>query len=84
MKVIAFKVDDNTYEALRKKFKNCSFRAIYEPITLQLLKNSKEGVRLPQFTTKNLTDLYIYVSQLKEMIGKITTFYDFDLNEVKK
>ena len=78
MKVISFKVEDEIYKALRKKYINQSFRSIYEPLTIQLLKNNSKETKYTPGIRKNSDDLYNYLCLVKEDIEKIIKSLEVD------
>jgi hypothetical protein len=56
MKVISFKIDDAIYDALKKK--NKTFRALFEPIALQLSQNNSREKKYTPSIPKNFHNLY--------------------------
>jgi len=68
MKVISFKVDDDVYDALRKK--NLSFRAIFEPIAIDIAHN-RSGKKYTSGIRKNSSTLYSDISQIQQLATKI-------------
>lgn len=56
MKVISFKVNDNIYFALREK--KVSFRALFEPLAIQLAQNNGRGVKYTGCIRENSNGLY--------------------------
>jgi len=60
-----------------------SFRDLFEPIAVDLAQNNNDRRKYTDGIRKNLGDLYIYVSQLKDTTEKIIKLYDFEINENK-
>ena len=61
MKVISFKVNDDTYFILKKimKTKNLSFRSIFEPIAVDLAQNINDETKYTPGIRKNSENQYI-------------------------
>lgn len=79
MKVISFKVNDKIYYALKKK--KISFRAIFEPIAIELAQNNRRGVKYTGCIPQNSNDIYIYVKDIQKIATKILKKCE---NEAKK
>ena len=69
MKVISFKVDDEVYLALRKK--NLCFRAIFEPIAIELSQNLSCRTQYTDGIRKRNCELYSDVSEIHRIATKI-------------
>jgi hypothetical protein len=78
LKVISFKVEDEIYKAFKNKYKDQSFRSIYKPLTIQLLKNNGKETKYTPGIRKNSDDLYNYLCLVKEDIEKIIKNLEVD------
>jgi len=80
MKVIGFKTDDKTYHALKKslKSKNLTFRSLFEPIAIELVKNNSKGMTLTGVNRNISSDLYIDLVSIQKTIQKIIKRWNKD------
>jgi len=81
MKVISFKVNDDVYNGLKKK--KVSFRALFEPLAIQLVQKNRRGMKYTVGIRKNSGDLYQNLVLIQKTIDKIMKFRNFKKNESK-
>jgi hypothetical protein len=77
MKVVSFKISDDLYYELREKFKNQTFRSIYETLTLKLLQNPTKETTYTGGIQKNSGDLYEDLALIQKTINKILKSFEF-------
>jgi len=67
-KTISFKVDEDVYNALKKKLrsKKRTFRSIFEPLAVELARNNSRGLKYTGGIPKNSDDLYISLNRIKK------------------
>jgi hypothetical protein len=80
MKVISFKVNDDVYQSLKKK--NVSFRAIFEPIAIQLSQNNRRGKQYTDGIRNNSSEVYISLVNIQKTVDKMMELYGFDKKEM--
>jgi len=76
IKVISFKVDDDVYNALKKKYKNQTFRSIFEPLAIELAQNNGRATKYTGSIRKNSSDLYIDLCLIQKTMQKIMKYFE--------
>jgi hypothetical protein len=78
MKVISFKVEDRTYNALKKIIdtKKQSFRNIFEPLAIEIAKNNNIRTKYTGVYHKISNQTYIELHNIKKTLEKILKTYD--------
>lgn len=76
MKVISFKVSDDVYRSLKKK--KISFRALFEPIAIQLSQNNRREKQYTGGIRSNSSEVYINLVNIQKSVDKLTKSFGFD------
>ena len=73
MKVISFKINDDDYQALKKIVleHELNFTKLFQPITREIISRELTGNSILSYTFEKNSDLYFYVSQIRDLATKI-------------
>ena len=68
-KTISFKVSENVYKILRRKFK--TFRVLFEPLAIQHAQNNTRETKYTSGIPKNSDELYISLTRIKKEVDEL-------------